>query len=60
MYWGLGGWLLMLMIGKMGMERFNELCKWVVDNILFLFVSVYMVEVFLEEVLELDNIKVYV
>ncbi len=59
MFWGLGGWLLTPMIGKMGMERFNELRARVADNISTLFASGYSAEISMEEALEPDNIRAY-
>ncbi len=59
MSWGLGGWLLTPMIGRMGMERFNELRQRVAANISSLFASHYTAEISLADALEPDNIRAY-
>ena len=57
--WGLGGWLLTPMIGRIGMERFAEMRQRVVREIKTTFASHYTQEISLEEMLQPDNIKAY-
>ena len=59
MSWGLGGWLLTPMIGKIGMERFQQMRKRVAAEIKTTFASNYSAEISLEEMLQPDNIKSY-
>lgn len=59
MSWGLGGWLLTPMIGKIGMERFQQMRKRVAADIKTTFASNYAAEISLEEMLQPDNIKSY-
>jgi NADPH2:quinone reductase len=59
MSWGLGGWLLTPMIGKIGMERFQQMRKRVAAEIKTTFASNYAAEISLEEMLQPDNIKSY-
>ena len=59
MSWGLGGWLLTPMIGKIGMERFQQIRKRVAAEIKTTFASNYAAEISLEEMLQPDNIKSY-
>ena len=56
---GLGGWLLTPMIGKIGMERFQQMRKRVAAEIKTTFASNYAAEISLEEMLQPDNIKSY-
>ena len=57
--WGLGGWLLTPMIGRIGMERFAEMRQRVVREIKTTFASHYTQEISLEDMLQPDNIKAY-
>ena len=57
--WGLGGWLLTPMIGRIGMERFAEMRQRVVKEIKTTFASHYTQEISLEDMLQPDNIKAY-
>lgn len=57
--WGLGGWLLTPMIGRIGMERFAEMRQRVVREIKTTFASHYTQEISLEDMLLPDNIKAY-
>jgi len=57
--WGLGGWLLTPMIGRIGMERFAEMRQRVVREIKTTFASRYTQEISLEDMLQPDNIKAY-
>lgn len=57
--WGLGGWLLTPMIGRIGMERFAEMRQRVVREIKTTFASHYTQEISLEEMLQPNNIKAY-
>jgi NADPH2:quinone reductase len=59
MSWGLGGWLLTPMIGKIGMERFQQMRNRVAAEIKTTFASNYAAEISLEEMLQPDNIKSY-
>ena len=57
--WGLGGWLLTPFIGRVGMEKFQEMRDRVAKEITTTFASSYTKEVSLEEILEPDAIKTY-
>ena len=57
--WGLGGWLLTPFIGRVGMEKFQEMRDRVAREITTTFASSYTKEVSLEEMLEPDAIKTY-
>lgn len=57
--WGLGGWLLTPMIGRIGMERFAEMRQRVIREIKTTFASHYTQEISLEDMLQPDNIKAY-
>ena len=57
--WGLGGWLLTPFIGRVGMEKFQEMRDRVAREITTTFASSYTKEVSLEEMLEPDAIKIY-
>jgi NADPH2:quinone reductase len=59
MSWGLGGWLLTPMIGKIGMERFQQMRARVAAEITTTFASSYAAEISLEEMLQPDIIKAY-
>ncbi|GAB1264871.1 zinc-binding dehydrogenase [Aurantivibrio infirmus] len=59
MAWGVGGWLLTPFIGRMGMERFQQLRKRVADEIKTTFASNYTAEVSLAEALSADAINEY-
>ena len=59
MSWGLGGWLLTPMIGKIGMERFGQMRQRVAKEITTTFASTYVQEVSFEEMLQPENIKSY-
>ena len=57
--WGLGGWLLTPMIGRIGMERFAEMRQRVVKEIKTTFASHYTQEISLEDMLQPDKIQAY-
>ena len=57
--WGLGGWLLTPFIGRVGMEKSQEMRDRVAKEIKTTFASSYTKEVSLEEMLEPDAIKTY-
>ena len=59
MQWGLGGWLLMPMIGRIGMERFQVMRERVAKEIKTTFASHYTQEISLEEMLQPDIIRGY-
>ena len=59
MSWALGGWLLTPFIGKIGMEKFQELRQRVADEINTTFSSHYTKEVSLAEVLSAESIQAY-
>ncbi len=59
MSWGLGGWLLTPMIGKIGMERFGQMRQRVAKEITTTFASTYVQEVSFEEMLQPEIIKSY-
>ncbi len=57
--WGLGGWLLTPMIGKIGMERFQEMRMRVAREINSTFASNYAKEISFEEMLQPEIIREY-
>jgi NADPH2:quinone reductase len=57
--WGLGGWLLTPMIGKIGMERFQEMRMRVAREINSTFASNYAKEISFEEMLQPETIREY-
>ena len=57
--WGLGGWLLTPMIGKIGMERFQEMRMRVAREISTTFASSYAKEISFEEMLQPETIREY-
>ena len=59
MSWGLGGWLLTPMIGKIGMERFQQMRQRVAEEITTTFASSYVQEISFEEMLQPEIIKSY-
>ena len=59
MQWALGGWLLTPMIGKIGMERFQQMRERVAKEIKTTFASHYTQEVSFEEMLQPKTIKAY-
>ena len=59
MSWGLGGWLLTPMIGKVGMEKFLAMRQRVAKEIKTTFASSYAQEVSFEEMLQPEIIKSY-
>ena len=59
MSWGLGGWLLTPMIGKIGMEKFQQMRMRVAAEIKTTFASNYAAEISLEEMLQPETIKSY-
>ena len=59
MQWALGGWLLTPMIGKIGMERFQQMREKVAKEIKTTFASHYTQEVSFEEMLQPETIKAY-
>ena len=59
MSWGLGGWLLTPMIGKMGMEKFQEMRMRVAKEIKTTFASSYAQEISFEEMLQPEIIINY-
>ena len=59
MSWGLGGWLLTPMIGKIGMERFQEMRQRVAKEIKTTFASSYAKEISFEEMLDPKIIRAY-
>ena len=59
MQWGLGGWLLTPMIGRIGMERFGQMRERVAKEITTTFASHYTQEISFEEMLQPDIIKAY-
>jgi NADPH2:quinone reductase len=60
MQWGLGGWLLTPMIGRIGMERFGQMRARVAKEITTTFASQYSQEISFEEMLQPEIIKEYV
>jgi len=59
MQWGLGGWLLTPMIGRIGMERFGQMRERVAKEITTTFASHYTQEISFEEMLKPEIIKAY-
>ena len=59
MSWGLGGWLLTPMLGKIGMERFQEMRQRVAKEIKTTFASSYAEEISFEEMLDPEIIRAY-
>ena len=59
MSWGLGGWLLTPMIGRIGMEKFQAMRARVAKEIKTTFASSYANEVSFEEMLQPETIKSY-
>ena len=59
MSWGLGGWLLTPMIGRIGMEKFQLMRERVAKEIKTTFASSYAQEISFEELLEPEIIKAY-
>ena len=59
MSWGLGGWLLTPMIGRIGMEKFQAMRARVAKEIKTTFASTYANEVSFEEMLQPEIIKAY-
>ena len=59
MSWGLGGWLLTPMIGKIGMEKFQEMRQRVAKEIKTTFASSYAQEISFEEMLQPETIINY-
>jgi NADPH2:quinone reductase len=57
MQWGLGGWLLTPMIGRIGMERFGQMRARVAAEINTTFASHYTQEISFEEMLQPEIIK---
>ena len=59
MSWGLGGWLLTPMIGRIGMEKFQAMRARVAKEIKTTFASTYANELSFEEMLQPETIKSY-
>ena len=59
MSWGLGGWLLTPMIGRIGMERFQQMRERVAAEITTTFASNYVQEISFEEMLQPEIINSY-
>jgi NADPH2:quinone reductase len=59
MSWGLGGWLLTPMIGRIGMEKFGQMRMRVAKEIKTTFASSYAEEISFEEMLQPETIKSY-
>ena len=59
MSWGLGGWLLTPMIGRIGMEKFQAMRARVAKEIKTTFASTYANEISFEEMLQPEIIKSY-
>ena len=59
MSWGLGGWLLTPMIGRIGMEKFQQMRQRVAEEIKTTFASSYAQEISFEEMLQPETIKSY-
>ena len=57
--WGLGGWLLTPMIGRIGMERFGQMRERVAAEINTTFASHYTQEISLAEMLQPEIIRCY-
>ena len=60
MSWGLGGWLLTPMLGKIGMEKFQEMRARISEEIKTTFASEYSQEISFEEMLQPEIINSYV
>jgi NADPH2:quinone reductase len=60
MQWGLGGWLLTPMIGRIGMEKFSQMRARVAKEIKTTFASHYTQEISFEEMLQPEIIQSYV
>ncbi|MFT7113060.1 MAG: NADPH2:quinone reductase, partial [Porticoccaceae bacterium] len=60
MQWGLGGWLLTPMIGRIGMEKFGQMRARVAKEIKTTFASHYTQEISFEEMLQPEIIQSYV
>ncbi len=60
MSWGLGGWLLTPMLGKIGMEKFQEMRVRISKEIKTTFASEYSQEISFEEMLQPEIINSYV
>ena len=59
MSWGLGGWLLTPMLGKIGMERVQEMRERIAKEIKTTFASKYAGEISFEEMLQPEIINSY-
>lgn len=59
MSWGLGGWLLMPMIKRIGMEKFQTMRTRIAKEIKTTFSSTYAQEISLEEILQPEVIRSY-
>ena len=59
MSWGLGGWLLTPMIGRIGMEKFQQMRMRVANEIKTTFASSYAQEISFEQMLQPEIIKSY-
>ena len=59
MQWGLGGWLLMPMIDRIGMEKFQKMRERVSKEIKTTFASQYTQEISFEEMLQPETLKSY-
>ena len=59
MSWGLGGWLLTPMIGRIGMEKFGQMRMRVAKEIKTTFASSYAKEISFQEMLQPETIKSY-
>ena len=59
MSWGLGGWLLTPMIGRIGMEKFGQMRMRIAKEIKTTFASSYAEEISFEEMLQPETIKSY-
>jgi NADPH2:quinone reductase len=60
MSWGLGGWLLTPVLGKIGMEKFQEMRARISKEIKTTFASEYSQEISFEEMLQPEIINSYV
>ena len=59
MQWGLGGWLLTPMIGRIGMEKFQQMRERVARDINTTFASHYTQAISLEDMLQPEIIRQY-
>ena len=59
MSWGLGGWLLTPMLGKIGMDKFQTMRARIAKEIKTTFASTYIREISLEEMLQPEVINSY-